>query len=203
MEKTDPSPHFHPLMRPSQGHGDSRDQKPAPYPDTGPESGGEGRPAHPCHNESLWAVPPQPTVLVRSQFANAQDKLRSNLNSYSTTIPPSGACLFDSTCPGYGNGWPVVVSTSRKCSAGLVPRWGRGGAWQNPPCQFAVPNHDSGFSYLGVPAPAGMSDCYESMSRTPIRDRLLRQPLIRHSRHPFVNPAPQSSFRRSKACPVP
>ena len=43
---------------------------------------GEGRPAHPCHIESLWAVPPQPTVLVRSQFANAQDKLRSNLNSY-------------------------------------------------------------------------------------------------------------------------
>ncbi len=27
-----------------------------------------------------------------------------------------------------------------------------------------------GFSYLGVPAPAGMSDWYESMSRTPIRD---------------------------------
>ena len=60
---------------------------------------GEGRPAHPCHIESLWAVPPQPTVLVRSQIANAQDKLRSNLNSYSTTIPPNGACLFDSTCP--------------------------------------------------------------------------------------------------------
>ena len=28
------------------------------------------------------------------------------------------------------------------------------------------------FSYLGVPAPAGISDCYESMSRTTIRDRL-------------------------------
>ena len=28
------------------------------------------------------------------------------------------------------------------------------------------------------------------MSRTPIRDRPLRQPLIRHSRHPFVIPAP-------------
>ena len=38
--------------------------------------------------------------------------------------------------------------------------------------------------------------CYESMSRTPIRDRLFRQPLIRHSRHPFANPAPHSSFRR-------
>ncbi len=58
------------------------------------------------------------------------------------------------------------------------------------------------FSHLGVPDPAGTSNCYESMSRTPIRDRPLRQPLIRHSRHPFVNPAPHSSFRR-RACPVP
>ena len=41
-----------------------------------------------------------------------------------------------------------------------------------------------------------MSDWYESMTRTPIRDKPLRQPLIRHSRHPFVNPAPNSSFRR-------
>ena len=59
---------------------------------------------------------------------------------------------------------------------GLVPRWGRGGAQQNPPCRFAVPSPNSVFSYLGVPAAAGMSDCYESMSRTPIRDRL--PPLI-------------------------
>ena len=22
---------------------------------------------------------------------------------------------------------------------GLVPRWGRGGGWRNPPCQFTVP----------------------------------------------------------------
>ena len=55
---------------------------------------------------------------------------------------------------------------------GLVPRWGGGGAWQNPRCQFAVPSHNSSFSYLGVPAPAGMSDYYESMSRTTIRDSL-------------------------------
>ena len=47
---------------------------------------------------------------------------------------------------------------------GLVPRWGRGGAWQNPPCQFDAPTHNSNFSYLRVPAPAGMSDWYESMS---------------------------------------
>ena len=90
-----------------------------------------------------------------------------------------------------------------ECSAGACPPLGRRGAWQNPRCQFAVPSHNSSSSYLGVPAPAGVSDCYESMSRTPIRDRLLQQPLSRHSRHPFVNPAPHSSFRRSKACPVP
>ena len=64
----------------------------------------------------------------------------------------------------------------KNVARGLVPRWGRGGAWQNPPRQFGVPNHSSGFSYPCVPAPAGMSDCYESMSRTPIRDRL--PPLI-------------------------
>ena len=59
---------------------------------------------------------------------------------------------------------------------------------------------------LVIPAKAGIQrgggrqdrrqSSYESMSRTPIRDRPLRQPLIRHSRHPFVIPAPQSSFRR-------
>ena len=32
------------------------------------------------------------------------------------------------------------------------------------------------FSYLGVPAPAGMSDWYESMSRTPIRDGFRHRP---------------------------
>ena len=64
---------------------------------------------------------------------------------------------------------------------GLVPRWGRGGAWQNPPCQFTVTSHNSGFSYLGVPAPAGISDWYESMSRTPIRDVPTNQPRCRLS----------------------
>ena len=51
---------------------------------------------------------------------------------------------------------------------GLVPRWGGGGAWQNPPRQLAVPNHNSGFSSFGVPAPAGMSDWYEN-APTPLR----------------------------------
>ena len=38
------------------------------------------------------------------------------------------------------------------------------------------------FSHLGVPTPAGMSDCYESMSLTQIRDEWF--------------PPPNSSFRR-------
>ena len=80
-----------------------------------------------------------------------------------------------------------VVRSKTSRGEGLVPRWGGGGAWQNPPCQSAPPSHNSSFSYLRVPAPAGMSDCYESMSRTPIRDRLPR--LI-------------SSFQR-RASPVP
>ena len=45
---------------------------------------------------------------------------------------------------------------------GLVPRWGWAWAWQNPRCQFAVLSHNSGSSYRGVPAPAGMSDWYEN-----------------------------------------
>ena len=52
---------------------------------------------------------------------------------------------------------------------GLVPRWGGGGAWQNPRCQFAVPSHNSSSSYLGVPTPTGMSDCYENRFPPPIR----------------------------------
>ena len=56
----------------------------------------------------------------------------------------------------------MVDGGMRKCSAGACPRWGRGGAWQNPTRQFAVPNHNSGFSNLGVPAPAGMTDWYEN-----------------------------------------
>ena len=64
---------------------------------------------------------------------------------------------------------------------GLVPRWGGGGAWQNPRCQFAIPSHNSSFSYLGVPAPAGMSDWYEDALK-----RLSSAPLnlfIPRSRH--------------------
>ena len=60
----------------------------------------------------------------------------------------------------WGEGNVVRSKTSR--GEGLVPRWGRGEAWQNPQRQFAVPSHNSNFSYLGVPAAAGMSDWYEN-----------------------------------------
>ena len=78
---TSPAPHhFHPRTQPSEGLGDFLEA--FPRANTGIGNPGEGRPAHPCHVESLWAVPPQPRVLVRSQFAQAQDELLSNLNSY-------------------------------------------------------------------------------------------------------------------------
>ena len=72
---------------------------------------------------------------------------------------------------------------------GLVPRWGRVGAPQNPPCQTAVPSHNSNFSYLGVPAAAGMSDWYEN--------DVTRAREWPHTTAPaLVNPTSHSSFRR-------
>ena len=83
-----------------------------------------------------------------------------------------------------GRGWGNVVRSKTTRGEGLVPRWGGGGAWQNPWCQFAVPSHNSSFSYLGVPAAAGMSDWCESMSRTPIRDDVTRPRVYSHSTAP-------------------
>ena len=73
--------------------------------------------------------------------------------------------------------WPMaerenVERSKTSRGEGLVPRWGGGGARQNPRSQFAVPSHNSVSSYLGGPATAGMTDRCESMSRTPSRDRL-------------------------------
>ena len=49
---------------------------------------------------------------------------------------------------------------------------GKGGTKPHP----NTSNDQASFSYLGVPAPAGMGDWYESMSRTPIRDVPSNQP---------------------------
>ncbi len=48
-------------------------------------------------------------------------------------------------------------------------RGGRGGRGGTNHSHQPAPQ----FSYLGVPAPAGMGDRYEGMSRTPIRDECL------------------------------
>ena len=66
-------------------------------------------------------------------------------------------------------------------------RESRGEGWHQPHPNTS--NDQVSFSYLGVPATTGMSDCYECMSRTPIRDRPLKHPLIGHSGPPIVIPA--------------
>ena len=78
---------------------------------------------------------------------------------------------------GVGDGNVVRSKTTR--GEGLVPRWGRGGAWQNPPYQFAKLSYNSSFSHVRVPAPAGVSDYYESMSGTSIRNVPSDQPRSR------------------------
>ena len=75
-----------------------------------------------------------------------------------------------------------VVRSKTSRGEGLVPRWGRSGAWQNPPCQLAIPNHNSGFSYLGVPAPAGMGDWYEKHVTRHSRMPGCHRPPLRQSR---------------------
>ena len=61
----------------------------------------------------------------------------------------------------YTTSGPTIRCGRGECSAGACPPQGSGRGVGEPTRQFAVPNHSSGFSYLGVPAPAGMSDWYE------------------------------------------
>ena len=82
--------------------------------------------------------------LRRSQIVPAFH--RSRTQSFRPIVRHSGA---GRNPEGWGEG---------NVMRGLVPRWGGGGAWQNELCQFAVPSHNFGSSYLGVPAPTGMSD---------------------------------------------
>ena len=55
-----------------------------------------------------------------------------------------------------------VARSKTKRGERLVPRRGRARAWQKPQCELTLQNPNSRFSYLGVPAPAGMSDWYEN-----------------------------------------
>ena len=67
-----------------------------------------------------------------------------------------------------------------------------GGGWRQP-----HPNTSSdqvSFSYLGVPAPADMSDWYESMSRTPTRDEWFPpRVLVSSCRRPSESPRTRHS----------
>ena len=87
---------------------------------------------------------------------------------------------------------------------GLVPRWGQGLDWQNPPRRFSVPTRDSGFSSLGVPAEAGMSDWYEN-SLTQRANSTNSSRHIRHSRGRYVPYPPMAGgnlegWRRMGKC---
>ena len=142
---------------------------------------------HPIANPVPHSVIPAKAGIQRGEGVRQPDDEKNRPTHYhfhSLVRPSQGHGDSGEGRNPEGRGWGNVVRSKTTRGEGLVPRWGRGGAWQNARCQFAVPSHNASFSYLGVPAPAGVSDCYESMSRTPIRDRPLRQPLIRHSRIP-------------------
>ena len=81
---------------------------------------------------------------------------------------------------------------------GLVPRWGWRGAWQNPPCQFAVPSHNSRFSYLGGPAPAGTSDWSGTMFRSLNREGRLPP----HPRESLTGAIRESPWAESSCQPA-
>ena len=107
---------------------------------------------------------------------SGRGRIRRANSPYQATTP-----VFHS----FGN----VVRSKTSRGEGLVPRWGGGGDWQNPPCQFAAYNRNSGFSYLGVPAEAGMGDWYEN--------DITRPGECPHSTAPaLVVLTPHSSFRR-------
>ena len=106
--------------------------------------------------------------------------------NHTQTLPPTNASNFHTlvcrrqpawaigtkACPGLRPG----MDGSRHRIAGVIPAKAgiQGGGWRQP-----HPNTSSdqvSFSYLGVPAPADMSDWCESMSRTPTRDGFRHRP---------------------------
>ena len=93
---------------------------------------------------------------------------KMNSDWYENVIPaPAGDTNhrhLNNDCPG----------SQEECSAGSCPQLGVGCVAQTTPDPSI--NQCTQFSYLGVPATAGMTDWYESMSRTPIRDEFRRRP---------------------------
>ena len=165
-----------------------------------------GDPAnHNCPANSLRR--PLHSSLVRkcayAAFERAVEPLHSAISSFR---PPNSS--FPRRRESRGGVWVANdAHATPPVSTSVFILWCAGASWN--PLALVIP------AKAGIQRGGGRQDPrqsrYESMSRTPIRDRPLRQPLIRHSRHPFVNPAPQSSFRRRPesrgvgrgACPPP
>ena len=139
-------------------------RKHAPYPDTGPESRGEGwHQPHP--NTSNDQVPifipwcagtSRHERLVRKHVPDSDP---------GWTVPATEFVIPAFVgIPSHSSFRPLNSSFPRRREPGEAY------GWQMTRTQLlqSAPR----FSYLRVPAPAGISDCYESMSQTPIRDRL-------------------------------
>ena len=114
----------------------------------------------------------------------------------------TAASLGTKACPGLRSGiggsrrtgLPLRRSGPRTRHAGPPIR--HSGEGRNPGLAYGLQMtrkhlHQSAprFSHLGVPAPAGMSDWPESMSRTPIRDESFPpRPLVSSCRRPLESP---------------
>ncbi len=151
-----------------------------------------------CRRQPAWAIGTKIVIRchrIRHSRGSGNPEGKGGTNH--TQTPPTTRSHFHTlVCrrqPAWAIGTKIVIRCHRiRHSRGSGNPEGKGGTnhTQTPPT-----TRRESFSYLRVPAPAGMRDCYESMSRTPIRDRPLRQPLIRHSRHPFAIRDIPSSIR--------
>ncbi len=172
MEKTHPSPHFHPLMRPSQGHGDSSESwNPkgmggANDPPTVTPTNAPNFHTLVCRRPPAWAIGTKACPGLRSGIISGAGRRHQ---------PPSPE-----------QRQPRVAR--EKCSAGACPQPGVG--WGAQTTSDPAINQCTPFSHLGVPAPAGMDDWYENaptrLSSAPLNPSIPRSrhsgPSIRHSR---------------------
>ena len=143
-------------------------------------------------------------AMVIPAKAGIQGRRRGGTNDAQTlpaTRPPSSYLGVPATArmsDWYENG----VTRPQVCLNATGPRFvilaeagiQRGGAAPMTPKRFQQPDPHS--SYLGVPAPAGMSDWYGSTSRTPIRDGWFpSRPLVSSCRRPLESPRTRHSYQ--------
>ena len=91
-------------------------------------------------------------------------------NGNDPSDPAPNSSLLMKACPGLRSGIDRFGGLSfviRGIPSSFRPPIRHSGGGRNPGGEvWVAPN----FHTLGVPAPAGMGDCYENMCRTPIRD---------------------------------